>query len=121
MAHVQPASPQWEKALLEEMMQEDEFVGWLRNIPRKEWALCIPLRAKRHGKLSLWTRINIGSRHGHLKTLEMCSYLTLTFGSVREENGAQEILGEPTFRTRCTGRVDNHPLRSFGDLHRSVR
>jgi type III restriction enzyme len=32
----------WEKALLEEMMQEDGFVGWLRNIPRREWALCVP-------------------------------------------------------------------------------
>jgi type III restriction enzyme len=30
------------EAFLEELMQEDGFVGWLRNIPRREWALCVP-------------------------------------------------------------------------------
>jgi type III restriction enzyme len=32
----------WEKALLREAMEEEGFIGWLRNIPRREWALCIP-------------------------------------------------------------------------------
>jgi type III restriction enzyme len=32
----------WEKALLNEAMQEEGFVGWLRNFPRREWALCVP-------------------------------------------------------------------------------
>ncbi len=32
----------WEKALLKEAMEEDGFVGWLRNLPRRDWALCIP-------------------------------------------------------------------------------
>jgi type III restriction enzyme len=32
----------WEKPVLEELMKEKGFVGWLRNLPRREWALCIP-------------------------------------------------------------------------------
>lgn len=32
----------WEKKLLEEEMKRDDFVCWLRNPPRKPWALCIP-------------------------------------------------------------------------------
>jgi type III restriction enzyme len=32
----------WEKALLGEAMKEKGFVGWLRNLPRRDWALCIP-------------------------------------------------------------------------------
>jgi type III restriction enzyme len=32
----------WERTLLQESMQEEGFVGWLRNIPRREWALCVP-------------------------------------------------------------------------------
>jgi type III restriction enzyme len=32
----------WEKTVLEGAMREEGFVGWLRNLPRREWALCIP-------------------------------------------------------------------------------
>lgn len=32
----------WEKPFLEAAMQEKEFVGWLRNLPRRDWALCVP-------------------------------------------------------------------------------
>jgi type III restriction enzyme len=32
----------WEKTLLEEAVQEEGFVGWLRNLPRRDWALCVP-------------------------------------------------------------------------------
>ncbi len=32
----------WEKELLEAEMKKGEFVAWLRNLPRREWALCIP-------------------------------------------------------------------------------
>lgn len=32
----------WEKELLEQEMKKEGFVGWLRNLPRREWALCIP-------------------------------------------------------------------------------
>lgn len=32
----------WEKPFLETAMQENEFVGWLRNLPRRDWALCVP-------------------------------------------------------------------------------
>lgn len=32
----------WEKTVLQQFMQERDFVGWLRNTPRKDWALCIP-------------------------------------------------------------------------------
>lgn len=32
----------WEKKLLEEEMKRDDFVCWLRNPPRKPWALCMP-------------------------------------------------------------------------------
>jgi type III restriction enzyme len=32
----------WEKALLKEAMDEKGFVGWLRNLPRRDWALCVP-------------------------------------------------------------------------------
>ena len=32
----------WEKPFLERAMQETGFVGWLRNLPRRDWALCVP-------------------------------------------------------------------------------
>lgn len=32
----------WEKQLLEQEMKKEGFVAWLRNLPRREWALCIP-------------------------------------------------------------------------------
>ncbi|MBR6226723.1 MAG: DEAD/DEAH box helicase family protein [Bacteroidales bacterium] len=32
----------WERKLLEEEMKRDDFVSWLRNPPRKPWALCVP-------------------------------------------------------------------------------
>ena len=32
----------WEKELLELEMKKEGFVAWLRNLPRREWALCIP-------------------------------------------------------------------------------
>ena len=32
----------WEKKLLDEEMKRDDFVCWLRNPPRKPWALCMP-------------------------------------------------------------------------------
>jgi len=32
----------WEKELLEAEMKKGEFVAWLRNLPRREWAFCIP-------------------------------------------------------------------------------
>jgi len=41
----------WEKKLLEEEMKREDFVCWLRNPPRKPWALCIPYEqnGKMHG------------------------------------------------------------------------
>lgn len=32
----------WERKLLEEEMKREDFVCWLRNPPRKPWALCMP-------------------------------------------------------------------------------
>lgn len=32
----------WEKEFLEEAMKGKDFVGWLRNLDRREWAMCIP-------------------------------------------------------------------------------
>jgi type III restriction enzyme len=32
----------WEEAVLREEMKGKTFAGWLRNIPNKHWALCIP-------------------------------------------------------------------------------
>jgi type III restriction enzyme len=32
----------WEEEALEGAMREKDFVGWLRNLDRREWALCIP-------------------------------------------------------------------------------
>jgi type III restriction enzyme len=32
----------WEDAVLREEMKGQTFAGWLRNIPKKHWALCIP-------------------------------------------------------------------------------
>jgi type III restriction enzyme len=37
----------WELAVLKAEMERPDFVGFLRNIPRKKWALCIP-----HGTLN---------------------------------------------------------------------
>lgn len=32
----------WETELLEAEMKRDDFVAWLRNLSRRDWALCIP-------------------------------------------------------------------------------
>lgn len=32
----------WEKELLESEMVKNNFFAWLRNLPRRDWALCIP-------------------------------------------------------------------------------
>lgn len=32
----------WEREFLEWAMTQNGFVAWLRNVPRKDWALCIP-------------------------------------------------------------------------------
>jgi type III restriction enzyme len=32
----------WEEPILREAMKGKTFAGWLRNIPRKHWALCVP-------------------------------------------------------------------------------
>ena len=32
----------WERELLAEQLKDETVVGWLRNIPRREWAFCIP-------------------------------------------------------------------------------
>ncbi len=32
----------WEKGVLEEEQERTDYVSWLRNPPRKSWALCIP-------------------------------------------------------------------------------
>jgi type III restriction enzyme len=33
---------QWEDQVLREEMQGKAFAGWLRNIPKKRWAVCVP-------------------------------------------------------------------------------
>lgn len=32
----------WEPDVLAEELPKSEVVGWLRNLPRKDWSLCIP-------------------------------------------------------------------------------
>ena len=32
----------WERAIIEEEAKREDFVCWLRNVPNKPWALCIP-------------------------------------------------------------------------------
>jgi type III restriction enzyme len=32
----------WETEMLEAEMKKGDFVAWLRNLPRRDWALCIP-------------------------------------------------------------------------------
>jgi type III restriction enzyme len=32
----------WEDTVLREEMKDSSFAGWLRNIPKKHWALCVP-------------------------------------------------------------------------------
>ena len=32
----------WEEMVLKEEMKGKTFAGWLRNIPKKHWALCVP-------------------------------------------------------------------------------
>jgi type III restriction enzyme len=32
----------WEREMLEAAMKERGFFGWLRNLPRRDWAMCIP-------------------------------------------------------------------------------
>lgn len=39
-AHIQLNN--WEKAVLQEQRSRPDFICWLRNPPRKPWALCIP-------------------------------------------------------------------------------
>jgi len=33
---------EWEKTILTQELKDASVVGWLRNLPRREWALCIP-------------------------------------------------------------------------------
>ncbi len=35
---------EWEQTVLNEEMAKPNFIGWLRNIPRKQWALCATYR-----------------------------------------------------------------------------
>lgn len=32
----------WEKAVIQEEMKREDFVGWFRNVDRKEWAIAVP-------------------------------------------------------------------------------
>jgi type III restriction enzyme len=32
----------WEDTVLTEELKKDEVIGWLRNLPRKDWSLCVP-------------------------------------------------------------------------------
>jgi type III restriction enzyme len=32
----------WETELLEAAMAKDDFIAWFRNVPRRDWALCVP-------------------------------------------------------------------------------
>jgi len=32
----------WEKEILDVELKQPEVIGWLRNLPRKDWSLCIP-------------------------------------------------------------------------------
>jgi type III restriction enzyme len=32
----------WEETILREEMKGNTFAGWLRNIPRKHWSVCVP-------------------------------------------------------------------------------
>ena len=32
----------WEKAFLNWTLAQDDFVCWLRNFPRRDWAFCVP-------------------------------------------------------------------------------
>src|SRR5204863_6053828 len=32
----------WEEAILETELERTDVIAWLRNLPRKDWALCIP-------------------------------------------------------------------------------
>jgi type III restriction enzyme len=36
---------EWEQKVLKEEMNRPSFLGWLRNVPRKQWALCAPYRS----------------------------------------------------------------------------
>lgn len=36
------ATTSWEEMVLREEMKGKNFAGWLRNIPKKHWALCVP-------------------------------------------------------------------------------
>ncbi len=38
----------WEEPVLREEMKGKTFVGWLRNIPKKPWALCVPVGQGAH-------------------------------------------------------------------------
>jgi type III restriction enzyme len=38
----------WEAEVLNEELVRPEVIGWLRNVPRQEWALCVPYRMSKH-------------------------------------------------------------------------
>lgn len=40
----------WEKGVLEEEQERTDYVSWLRNPPRKSWALCIPYKMNNEWK-----------------------------------------------------------------------
>ncbi|MCX6377219.1 MAG: hypothetical protein NTU88_14510 [Armatimonadetes bacterium] len=38
------AANKWEAAVLRAELERSDFIGWLRNPPRKEWSLTVPYR-----------------------------------------------------------------------------
>lgn len=53
----------WEKAFLNWTQAQDDFVCWLRNIPRRDWAFCLPY--EQGGEKAFYPDFIIIRRHGN--------------------------------------------------------
>lgn len=53
----------WETEVLRAALAEDGVVGWLRNVPRKEWALCVPYKGPAGDERGLYPDFLIFREH----------------------------------------------------------
>lgn len=57
---------QWEHQVIEQEMQREDFIGWLRNVERKPWALALPYEYRGEFKPMCPDFLEVRKEAGHL-------------------------------------------------------
>src|SRR5688572_33339422 len=63
----------WEDQILGEEMKAKGFAGWLRNIPKKAWALCVPYGRSEERRVGKECRSRWAPKHEKKKTRQRSS------------------------------------------------